>query len=121
MAAKESIEKILKTLNNVRGIEASAAVSRDGILISSTMGRSQEAFAALLATMFGAAQIAAIESGKSIPNRVIVETNDGKLIATGIGSKALLIVMANNDSSLGEILLEMAMASEKMIDFFGIT
>ncbi len=118
MAAKESIEKILKDLNNVRGIEASAAISREGILLTSTMSKNQDAFAAMSATMFGAAQIAAIEFGKGIPKRVIVETKNGIIIAGGIGSKALLVVMARNDSNLGEVLLEMVKASKELNDIF---
>ncbi len=118
MQAKENIEKILKDLNNIKGIEAAAAVTRDGILMNSTMAKSAETFAAMSATMFGAARIAAIEFGKGIPNRVIVETKNGKLIAAGAGTKALLVVMARNDSSLGEILFEMTKASEKIKEVF---
>ncbi len=118
MSAKESIENILKDLNNILGIEATAVITRDGLLMSSTMAKSADTFAAMSATMFGAAKIAAIELGKGIPNRVIVETKNGKLIATGAGSKTLLVVMARNDSSLGEILFEMTKASEKMIEVF---
>lgn len=118
MQAKENIEKILNDLNNIRGIEASAAVTRDGILVSSTMAKSADTFAAMSATMFGAAQIASIEFGKGIPNRVIVETKNGKLIAAGAGSKVLLIIMATNDSTLGEILFEMTKASEKIKEVF---
>ncbi len=114
MQAKENIEKILNDLNNILGIEAAAAVTRDGLLMSSTTAKSADTFAAMSATMFGAAQIASIEFGKGIPNRVIVETKNGILIAAGAGSRALLIVLTRNDSNLGEMLFEITKASEKI-------
>ncbi|MBU4220114.1 MAG: roadblock/LC7 domain-containing protein [Euryarchaeota archaeon] len=116
MQAKEAIDKILHDLNNIRGIEASAALSRDGLLVSSTMTRNADILVAMSATMFGAAEVASRELDKGSLNRVIVETKHGLLIASGAGRKALLVVLAKDNSTLGHILLEMSKATEKMID-----
>lgn len=118
MQAKEAIDKILRDLNNIRGIEASAAVSRDGLLVSSTMARNADILVAMSATMFGAAEVASRQLEKGNLNRVIVETKNGILIASGAGTKALLVVLAKDNSTLGHILLEMSKASEKMVDVF---
>ncbi len=112
------IDKILHELNSAKGIEVSAVLSRDGLLINSMLARNADTFAAMSATMFGAAEIAAKEFGKGVPNRVIVETKFGKLIASGAGTKALLVVIARNDTTLGQILLEVSKASEKMKEVF---
>ena len=116
MPARDAIEKVLNDLNKTQGIEISALLSRDGLLISSTMERNADTFAAMSATMFGAAVVASEEFGKGYPDRVIVETKYGKLIASGAGPKAMIIVMARNESTLGQILMEVSKASEKMID-----
>ncbi|MBU3968359.1 MAG: roadblock/LC7 domain-containing protein [Euryarchaeota archaeon] len=118
MPSRETIDKVLHDLNNTQGIEISALLSRDGLLISSTMERNADTFAAMSATMFGAAVIAAVEFGKGLPDRVIVETKLGKLIASGAGQKALIIVMARDDSTLGQILIEVSKASDRINKVF---
>ena len=92
---------------SIREIEASAIVSRDGLLIT-------EAFAAMTATMLGAAETVSSELGKGVPDRVIVESNAGKIVATGAGSKALLVVMTNPKATLGLVLFEINKAREKI-------
>ncbi len=117
----EIFEKILKDLKNIWGVEASAVASRDGLLIYSTISRNHhaETFAAMSATMLGAAETVTTELGKGIPDRIIVESKYGKIIATGAGSKALLVVMTEPDTALGLILIEVAKASEKIKEVLG--
>jgi len=116
MSIKEMLEKILKDLRAVGDVDASAIVSRDGLLIAADIPQNinAEAFAAMTATMLGAAETATSELGRGVPDRVIVEGGEGKIIAAGAGSKALLVVMTNPKANLGLILLEMSKASEKV-------
>ncbi len=118
---REQLEKILKDLKAVGDIEASAIVSRDGLLIAADISQNinAEAFAAMTATMLGAAETATSELGKGIPDRVIVEGKEGKIIATGAGPKALLVVMTNPRANLGLVLLEMSKASERIKELLG--
>lgn len=121
MTTTELLEKILKDLKNTGGIEASAIASRDGLLIYSDVSKKlhAETFAAMSATMVGAAETATTELGKGIPIRIIVESKDSKIIATGAGQKALLLVMTRPDASLGLILIEVAKSSEKIKEILG--
>ncbi len=116
MTTIEMLEKILKDINNIGGVETSAVASRDGLLICSTIPRKQhvETFVAMSATMIGAAETATTELGKCIPERIIVESSTGRIIGTGAGPKALLLVMTKPDASLGLVLIEMAKTSEKI-------
>ena len=109
----ELIDKVLSDLKTAGGVEACAAVSRDGLLIRSSLQKEQfaESFAAMSATMLGAAETASIELGKGVPNRVIVESSQGRLIAVGAGRKALLVVIVNQDAGLGLVLLELDKAA----------
>ncbi|MEE8167658.1 MAG: roadblock/LC7 domain-containing protein [Candidatus Hydrothermarchaeales archaeon] len=113
---KEDLEKVLAQIKRVGDIEASAVVSRDGLLMASDIpsGIHGETFAAMSATMLGAAETAISELKKGVPDRVIVESKEGKVIATGAGSKALLVVMTTPEAGLGLILVEMEKASEKV-------
>lgn len=110
------VDKILNDLKNVGGVEACAAASRDGLLIHAVMQKKQhaESFAAMSATMLGAAETATTELGKGVPNRVIVESEHGRLIAAGAGPKALLIVLVDSDAGLGLILLELEKSAKKL-------
>ena len=109
----DHIDKVLNDLKRAGGVEACAAVSRDGLLIRSSLHKEQfaESFAAMSATMLGAAETASIELGKGVPNRVIVESSEGRLIAVGAGPKALLVVIVSQEAGLGLILLELDKAA----------
>jgi len=116
MTTIEMLEKILKEINIIGGVETSAIASRDGLQICSTITRKQqiETFIAMSATMIGAAETATMELGKGIPDRIIVESKRGRIIGTGAGPNALLLVMTKPDASLGLVLIEMTKASERI-------
>ncbi len=78
-----------------------------------------DTFAAMAATMLGAAETASTELGKGIPERIIVESKRWKIVATGAGPKALLLVTTEPDASLGLILVEVIKASEKIKEVLG--
>jgi predicted regulator of Ras-like GTPase activity (Roadblock/LC7/MglB family) len=109
----ELIDKILAELKKAGGVEACAAVSRDGLLIRSSLQKEKfaESFAAMSATMLGAAETASLELGNGVPNRVIVESSEGRLIAVGAGPKALLVVVVSKEAGLGLMLLELDKAA----------
>ncbi len=112
------LDKILSDTKKVGGVEASIVASRDGLLIASNIPSSlcarAETFAAMSATMLGAAETATTELGKGVPDRIIVESEHGKLIATGAGSKALFVVLTEPNAGLGLILVELEKATEKI-------
>jgi predicted regulator of Ras-like GTPase activity (Roadblock/LC7/MglB family) len=85
MNTSEMLGKILNDLKLTGGIEASVVASRDGLLIYSNTALKEhaETFAAMSATMLGAAETATTELRKGIPDRIIVESVKGKIIATG--------------------------------------
>ncbi|KCZ72487.1 hypothetical protein ANME2D_00914 [Candidatus Methanoperedens nitroreducens] len=112
----DMIDKILTDMKNVGGVEACAAVSRDGLLIRAIVQNWQfaESFAAMSATMLGAAETATVELGKGIPHRVIVESGQGRLVAVGAGPRALLVVTVDSDTGLGLVLIELEKAAKKL-------
>src|SRR4030067_1739168 len=121
MKTSEMLEKILEDLKLPGRIEASLVASRDGLLIFSNIDLKEHAqtFAAMSATMLGAAETATLELRKGMPERIIVESDKGKIIATGAGPKGLLVVLTEPNASLGIILIELAKASEKIREVLG--
>jgi predicted regulator of Ras-like GTPase activity (Roadblock/LC7/MglB family) len=103
------VDKLLADLKNIGGVEASIAASRDGLLIRGNMPKEKllASLAAMSATMLGAAETATTQVEKGLPTRVIVESEYGRLIIVGAGPKALLVILANLNSSLGLILIEL--------------
>lgn len=113
---KEMLEKVLKDMENVGDIEASVVVSRDGLLMAADIPTevNAETFAAMTATMLGAAETAVSELGKQLPDRVIAESDEAKIIVCGAGPKSLFVVMTGPETGLGLILVEMDGAAEKI-------
>lgn len=113
MKIKELLEKVLEDLKKTSGIEATAIGARDGLVIASSMEK-PEVLVAMSATLLGSAEHAVAELGKGVPERVIVETPSGKMVAVGAGPDALLLVIANTDVGFGLLLLEVEKAAEKI-------
>ena len=110
---KEKLAGILNYLRKTGDIEGAAIITRDGLLIASELSEDidGETFAAMSATMTGAAETAIQELKKSSPERVIVESKNAKLITTGAGEETILACIVNPDAKLGLVLMEMKEAS----------
>ncbi|MCW4005773.1 MAG: roadblock/LC7 domain-containing protein [Candidatus Bathyarchaeota archaeon] len=116
MSTKSLIDSILRELKTVGGVESSAVVTRDGLLVASDTSPDVDAetFAAMSASMVGSAETAVTEVKGGTANRVIVESENSKLIALGAGPKVLLVVMTTRDAALGLILLKLNEAARKL-------
>lgn len=112
----DMVDKLLTDLKGIGGMEACAAASRDGLLIRASMEKEYfvESLAAMSATMLGAAETATTQVEKGVPNRVIVESDFGRLIVVGAGPKALLIALVDSNTGLGLILLELEKSAKKL-------
>lgn len=116
MTKKENLEKVLDNLSTVGGIEGSAVVSRDGLIIVSNLPAAidAETFGAMSATMTGAAETASSELKKGTPDRVLVESKKGKVISVSAGPTAILVALAGPDAKLGLVMLEISKAAKKI-------
>jgi len=114
ISKKDKLIQILKKLISSGDIEGAAVITRDGLLIASELseGIDGETFAAMSATMTGAAETAIQELKKSSADRIIVESKNAKLITTGAGEQAILACIVNPNAKLGLILFEMKKASD---------
>ena len=124
----QSLEKVLDELKAVGGIELSAIVSRQGLLMVSKDGNdslSSEAFAALTATLYMSAESTTMRLRQKKPITIIVETEDMQLITYTAGPNALIVVLINNECyscaeghiphvTFGLILNELKKAAEKV-------
>ena len=79
MLTRDMVEPILHEIKKLDGVDATAVVSRDGILVGAEIPPEVhgETFAIMSATMLGAAITANSELNKNMPTKVIVESDDG--------------------------------------------
>jgi len=115
ISKREIIEGILLDLKKT-GMEASV-ISRDGLLICSTISRRQNAeiFASMCATMINAANIVSKELGTNAPeNKIIVKTTNGVIIGTGAGPNALLVVTVRQETGFETVFPDITQASDKI-------
>lgn len=113
----QSLEKILNDLQTVGGVELSAIVSRQGLLMVSKDtggGINSEAFAALTATLYISAESTTVRLSGQRPKSIIVETEDKHLITYTAGPDALIVVQVGHEGYIGLVLNELKKAAEKV-------
>lgn len=113
---KDKLMGILKKLSSVGDVAGSAIVTRDGLLMASDLPSDidAETFAAMSATMIGAAETAVGELKKGTVERVTAEGKEIKLLTKGAASSAVLVSMVKANANLGLVLVEMGKASDKI-------
>lgn len=109
----ERLNEALYTLQrSAGGIEASAIVSVDGLIIASALpsDTGEDRVAAMSAAMLSLGERIAQELNRGEPEQVYVRGDDGYVLLMSIGQEAVLTVLANTGAKLGLIFLEMRRA-----------
>lgn len=105
----EELDRVLGDLKQLNDIKALAIVSRDGLLITANMAPDVhgEMFAAMAATMLSAAETASLELNQGAADRLIVETDDSRLVIMGAGERMMLVLLAGPRADPLAIMIEM--------------
>ncbi|MCK5547917.1 MAG: roadblock/LC7 domain-containing protein [Thermoplasmata archaeon] len=117
MTTVGELKRILENIKIQHNTELSAVISKSGIPIVWNLPEDVhlETFATLTATILGASEVVCTGLNKKAPKRVIVETDNGNIIAMSLGVKALLVIMS--DSPADEL---MAIAEEAATSIKGV-
>lgn len=93
----EHLKSMLRELRG-DGVTSSAVISRDGLVIAADLDSATyvETFAIMCATLMGAAVTANMELKKAPPERVTVESSDGKMLILSAGRKAVVVSVISN-------------------------
>ena len=96
------------------GVRSSAVISRDGLVIASDLdaGSYVETFAIMCATLMGAAVTANMELKRSSPEKVTVESSDGKMLIMNAGRKAVVVSVLEGGSDEDAVTKHMAKIAE---------
>jgi uncharacterized protein len=94
------------------GVEASAIVSVDGLIIASALpsDTGEDRVAAMSAAMLSLGERIAMELSRGEPEQVYVRGNDGYVLLMSVGQEAVLTVLAGTGAKLGLVFLEMRRA-----------
>jgi len=100
-----ALQEMLSALKKNHGCIASAVVSRDGTVIASDMPShvSSETFSIMCATIMGAGMTAAVELKKGSPRKVVLESEDSKIVIFEAGRRSMVVVVIPSDKDVNEV------------------
>lgn len=110
MSRLDSLNKILKKLQNESpGVEASALISEDGLMIASALPQDLDEthVGGMTATLLNLGTRAATELRRGEVQEVIVRGEEGYAVMISAGRGVLLLVLANEHAKLGLIFFDM--------------
>jgi predicted regulator of Ras-like GTPase activity (Roadblock/LC7/MglB family)/CheY-like chemotaxis protein len=115
MARFENLTKVMKTLQSSSpGVEASALISSDGLMIASALSQDLEEsrVAGMTATLLNLGTRAATELGRGEVAEIVVRGEHGYAVVISAGRGTLLLVLATEATPLGLILFDMREAAK---------
>jgi predicted regulator of Ras-like GTPase activity (Roadblock/LC7/MglB family) len=100
------LESIVNELQSKDQVDSAAIIRRDGVLMASNLPadfKEKDVFAMMSATILGAAWNISIEHALGSPSRIIVETDDGNIVISEAGTKALLVCFVSREFITSEL------------------
>lgn len=112
----ERMQDALEELSRISDIKAAAVVRRDGLVITHTLPENVDpkGVAAMAAAIVGTSEMATSELAQGHFSRVLVESDEGKLISTGAGEEAILVALVYKDANLGLVLMALERAARRV-------
>jgi uncharacterized protein len=106
----------LRELQRTDGLEASAVVSVDGLIIASALpsGVEEDRVSAMSAAMLSLGERIANELGRGSLDQVYVKGIKGYVMLMAVGEEAVLTGLVHKDAKLGMIFLEMGRAAQDL-------
>jgi uncharacterized protein len=101
------INKILKDfVKNTSSIQASAVMTRDGLLIASNLHDSVDGnrLSAISASLLSLADRATRDLHQGEMNQILIDNSDGFILMLKVGENAVLSVLSTRNAKLGRLL-----------------
>lgn len=114
----ERLNSILREFQaDSSGVEGSALISEDGLLIASSLSEEAEELrvAGMTATLHSLGTRAARELARGAVQEIVVRGDRGYAVVIGVGRDMLLLAIANDASRLGLILFDMREAARSLL------
>jgi hypothetical protein len=106
----------LRDLQKTEGVEASAVVSVDGLIMASALpsGVEEDRVSAMSAAMLSLGERISNELGRKGLEQVFIRGDKGLVILMAVGEEAVLTVLAREDAKLGLIFLDMRRVADDL-------
>ncbi len=113
----EAIAAILADLNGSSGdIEASAVVSRDGLMMASLLPGNveEDRVAAMSAALLALGERTARELERGVLDQMLIHGKEGYVIMRDAGPEAVLTVLTKKEAKLGLVFLDVSRAAKEL-------
>jgi len=110
MQRADQLNRTLRKLqHDSPGVEASALISEDGLMIASALSQDMEEtrVAGMTATLLNLGSRATIELSRGTVQEVIVRGEHGYAVLISAGRGALLLALTNENAKLGLVFFDM--------------
>ena len=100
--AEAELKRLLGEFNARHRADLSMVLTRTGISIAHEGPRdfNAEAFASLAVTLMNAAEVLYLGLGRTPPNRILLESDAGTLVASELGTKAMFVALGRREDIL---------------------
>ena len=114
----EQIVRRLRLLQQTEGVEASAVVSEDGLMIASVLpaGIEEDRVSGMSAAMLSLGERIAGELRRGALDQVYIRGEQGYVLVMAAGEDAVLTTLAYEEAKLGLVLLDMRRAAEDLAE-----
>jgi predicted regulator of Ras-like GTPase activity (Roadblock/LC7/MglB family) len=101
-SAAAELKRLLGEFNANHGADLSMVASRTGVPIAHEGPKelNAETFASLAATLMNAAEVMYTGLGRPPPDRVVVDSGKGTLVASVLGTKAMFVALGKREEIL---------------------
>jgi hypothetical protein len=108
--------QVLQELIRNAGLQGVSLVSTDGLPIASVLrpGTREDRVAGIGAAILALGERVVEELVRGDLEQVIIKGRDGYVILTGVGNNAVLVALADDESKLGLLLMEIDKTREKL-------
>lgn len=121
VAIQETLAGLLHKFNTEHKVRGSAVVTRDGLPMASSLPASvdRETFAAMIATMVGAAETAAFELETTAATQVLAEFHSLSLVAVGAGPDLIFVTIGDGAADTARLADAAAAFATQIQDHLG--
>ncbi len=113
----ESLEDIMeKAISSTNGLEATAIVSMDGMIIGSVLPEDveEERIAAMTAAILGLGERTAEEMKRGVLEEIYIKGKDGYVLIISAGESVVLTGIVGTEAKLGLLFISMKNTAKKI-------
>ena len=116
---QEMVSRLKSLQASTPDIEASAVVSRDGLIMASALPNDveEDRVSAMSAAMLSLGERIAIELGRGTLDQVFIRGEHGYVLLMAVGTEAVLTALARKEAKLGLVFLDMRRTAAELARF----